>query len=468
MLKVKQLVIFSIFCISAFGHSQQLWQGQYNSKRLLLEKVIISDGPDSIFLSSPEHMYKKLPLQQEKKGDSLFLMNQNYNIRLKIKTILGDLSQDSLVANYVDYTGIHPVNFIKTDSLQPLSFPQHPKGKLPYINKEVTFYSEKTDITYGGTLVLPKHTNHYPLVFLLNGSGQQDRNYTYAGHQFFTVLADALAKKGIASFRIDDRGIGETTGDFENATIEDFVLDLEAANSFIKSQENIDHSFMGIIGHSEGGVVASIAASRDKEFKFMLSLSGVGVTGLKILNLQNTAILKSMNIEDSLIDHYMELYNSLFKTVYNHHEADNLKLKLEQAVNNWMQDKDGDLLQSMGLADGREKNLIYRFHKEAKKDAYQYMIRYNPKEYLPKIEIPVMVLNGAKDVQVPAEENIAGFRKYLSKSTNFASKIYPNLNHMYQHCHSCTTSEQSELEEVFAPEVLADITKWIHSVDQTK
>ncbi|MDN3596930.1 alpha/beta hydrolase family protein [Zunongwangia endophytica] len=381
---------------------------------------------------------------------------------------MGDLSQDSLRANYIDYTGIHQVKLISTDSLQSLTFPQHPKGILPYINKEVTFYSEKTNVTYSGTLVLPKHKKHYPLVFLLNGSGQQERNYTYAGHQFFTVLADALAREGIASFRMDDRGIGETTGDFEHSTIEDFVQDLEAAKSFIKSQDKIDHSFLGIIGHSEGGVVASIAASRNKDFEFMLSLSGVGVNGLQILDLQNSAILKSMNIEDSLVEHHMELYNFLFKTVYNLQEEDSLKLQLEQAVNNWMQDKDEDLLKSMGLANGREKNLIYRFHKEAKKDAYQYMIRYNPKDYLPKIEIPVMVLNGAEDIQVPAEENVAGFQKYLSKSTNFASKIYPNLNHMYQHCHTCIASEQSELEEVFAPEVLADITKWIHKVYQTK
>ena len=298
----------------------------------------------------------------------------------------------------------------------------------------------------------------------MNGTGQQDRNYTYFGHQFFTVLADALARKGIASFRMDDRGKGATTGDFDQATVADFVKDVAEAKAYLKRQKYIDHHFMGIIGHSEGGVVASIATAQNKDLKFMVSLSGVGVSGLKILDLQNTAMLKAYAIADTTVAYQMDLYNTLFQTVYNNQHEDRLKPELTAAVKKWMKGKDAAVLRAVEVEDGRDQTLIYRFYNNAKSNAYRYMIHYKPKVYLPKIKVPVFAVNGGADIFVPAAENLDGFKTYLTNSPDFSSKIYPGLNHMYQHCITCTPGEMSTLDEVFAPEVLEDVTQWIWDV----
>ncbi|MEH6656318.1 alpha/beta hydrolase family protein [Leeuwenhoekiella marinoflava] len=458
MISLKSLFI-AVLLLSCthLVNAQEYWQGQYNSKRLLLSKTVNTTMQDSLHLSSPENMYDSMPLAQDIVGDSLVLTNETFGKILKLNELYGD----SMRVRFTDYGNTYNIKFRRVTGLQPLMFPQHPKGDLPYSIKEIEFKGEKTKLTYGGTLVIPKETKNYPLAFLLNGTGQQDRNYTYSGHQFFTVLADALARSGIASFRMDDRGIGGTTGDFQQATIEDFVMDLEDAKTYLKDQKYIDAEYMGIIGHSEGGVVASIASAKDKDLKFMVSLSGVGVNGLKILDLQNTAILKAYQIPDTTVVHQMDLFNNLFKTVYTNQNPDSLEAELNTTVKTWMHGKNQELLKAVQLADGRDQNLVYRFYSNAKSDAYQYMLHYEPQDFLPDIKIPVLAINGGSDILVPAEENLAGFKKYLTNSSDFSFKIYPGLNHMYQHCTTCTSEEIKTLDEVFAPEVLNDISKWI-------
>lgn len=196
----------------------------------------------------------------------------------------------------------------------------------------------------------------------------------------------------------------------------------------------------------------------------MVSLSGVGVSGLKILDLQNTAILKASKMPDSLVNLQMDLYRVLFKTVHDNQEPDSLNTELEKRVKNWIQDRNPTSLNALQLAEGREQTLIYRFYNSAKTKAYKEMIQYDPKDYLPKIEVPVLILNGDADVFVPASENVASYKENLINAPVVTTKIYPGLNHMYQHCKTCTSQEISMLDEVFAPEVLEDIRQWIWEI----
>ena len=452
------LVLFALS--TGLSRGQSLWQGQYHAKRLLLEKSQNQNAKDSFFLSSPEYYYNRLPLQRNYLSDSLILKNEEFNLVLKLKPQLD--STFTLV--FANYEGEHPIQFDQVNALQPHSYPQHPKGTLPYTSTELVFSGKKTGIDYGGTLVIPNDHKHYPLAILLNGTGRQDRNYTYSGHQFFTVLADALARNGIASFRMDDRGTGSTTGNFENAGISDFTADAREALEYLKAREHIDSRFIGLIGHSEGGVVASRLTAQDPDVKFMVSLSGVGVSGLQILDLQNTAILKASKMPDSLVNLQMEVYRELFKTVYDNQETDSLKTELEDRLGKWMKGKSLKTLEALQLADDRDKILIYRFYNSAKSKLYKEMILYNPKQYLPDIEVPVLVLNGDADIFVPASENVASFKENLINAPVVTTKIYPGLNHMYQHCKTCTSQEISMLDEVFAPEVLEDVTQWIWEI----
>ncbi len=452
------MVLIACFYLNIV-YAQNVWQAQHHSKRYVVLLKKTNTKLDTMYLSMPEQGYTSVPLLVKVKKDSLVAENNKYGFKLKSKLFEGNTIQSIFQNN----RGISfYLNFKPVDSIEPLYFPQHPKFPIPYFVTDVKFNGKETGLSYGGTLTLPKGKKKYPLAVLVSGTGKHDRDYKYSGHQFFTVLADWLARKGMASLRVDDRGEHETTGDFSLATSLDFANDLHEALTYLKHQSNIDTSFLGVIGHSEGGMIASIETSRNKDVKFMISLSGIAVSGFKNLELQNKAILESFNIPDSLVGKYMELYKTMFKTVYDFKEGDSLELNLTHSVNAFKKQQDTTVLKALQLLDGRDLSLIYRYTREAKTNWYKYMIHYSPEDFLSKINVPVLALNGEADINVIAKENLNGFKAYLPLTTDLTLKSYPKLNHMYQHCHACTTAEIPEIDEVFAPEVLEDISKWIN------
>jgi pimeloyl-ACP methyl ester carboxylesterase len=402
--------------------------------------------------------YDSIKVGIRKDKDSIHFKNKMFDFTFKGKYNAEKTEISGILNNYSFPKTA--VVFKKQTSIQPLFFKQNPQKPYPYEVKDFTFSGENTKLTYGATLTIPKNKKKYPLAILISGTGQNDRNYTFMGRESFNVLADYLALKGIASLRVDDRGFGKTTGDFENATTGDFADDIEEEIAYLKSNKTIDASYIGLIGHSEGGMIASIVSARNKDVKFMISLSGVGVSGLEMLNLQNTAILKSYNFTDEVVGKQMELYNILFKAVYDTKDSESVKPIIEEKTKAWMQKQDSLILKKVQLWDGRDQTFTYRYSRDADKKWYRYTIHYKPEDYLPKINIPVFIGNGDKDIQVPALENINSFKKYLG-TKDLTTKIYPGLNHMYQHCKTCTQGEVKELDEVFAPEVLDDIAKWI-------
>jgi len=449
------LSILGLYCQTGFA--QTIWQGQYDSSRIIVAGDFDSKK-DSLLLSIPEMSYDSIKIGIRTEKDSVFFKNEVYNFVFKGKYNADKTAISGIFNNY-SFPNVSMV-LKKQNAVEPLFFSQHPKKPYPYQVIDMTFLGKNTKLTYGGTLTIPQGKKKYPLAILISGTGQHDRNYTYMGREFFTVLADYLARNGIASLRVDDRGIGKTTGDFQNATTGDFADDIDAEIAYLKSDKNIDASHIGLIGHSEGGMIASIVSSRNKDVKFMISLSGVGVSGLEMLNLQNTAILKSYNFSDKVVAKQMEMYNIMFDLVYNTKDGESAQPAMEVKLKEWMQKQDSTTLKEIHLLDGRDKDFLYRYGKDADRKWYRYNIHYKPENYLPKITIPVMVANGDKDIQVPAEENINSFKKYLG-TKDLTTKIYPGLNHMYQHCKNCTQGEVKELDEVFAEEVLADVSKWI-------
>lgn len=443
-----------------YSFAQTIWQGQYHSYRIILSGDIENKKTDSLNLALPELGMDAVKVAFKVTSDSISFRNDMYGFTFKGKYNT-DKASISGIFNYYSIPNAVIV-LKKQQAIEPLYFAQHPKKPYPYQVIDMTFLGKNTKLTYGGTLTIPKGKKKYPLAILISGTGQHDRNYTYLGREFFTVLADNLARQGIASLRVDDRGIGKTTGDFQNSTTGDFADDVEQQIAYLKSDKNIDASHIGLIGHSEGGMIASIASSRNKDVKFMISMSGVGVSGLEMLNLQNTSILKSFGFADKVVNKQMEMYNIMFKAVYDLKATDSVKPVLTEKLKNWMKLQDSTTLKEIHLADGRDKDFLYRYSKDAERKWYRYTIHYNPQDYLPKINIPVLVINGDKDIQVPAAENLASFKKYLG-SKDVTTKIYPGLNHMYQHCKLCTGAEVKDIDEVFAQEVLDDLSKWILS-----
>lgn len=456
-MKIVNFLYLSILVLCCqTGFSQTIWQGQYQSYRIIVSGDFDSKK-DSLSFSIPE-LGSECKIAFKVATDSVSFKNDMYGYTFKGKYNTDKTAVTGIFNNYSIPNAV--IVLKKQTEIKPLFFAQHPQKPYPYEVKDFTFSGKNTKLTYGATLTLPKNKKKYPVAILISGTGQHDRNYTFMGRESFTVLADYLARNGIASLRVDDRGFGKTTGDFENATTGDFADDIEEEIQYLKEDKNVDASHIGLIGHSEGGMIASIVSSRNKDVKFMISLSGVGVSGLEMLNLQNTAILKSFNFTDEVVAKQMELYNILFKAVYDTKDDESVKPIMETKLKEWMQKQDSVTLKKVQLWDGRDQTFLYRYGKDADRKWYRYTIHYNPEDYLPKIKIPVFIGNGDKDIQVPAVENINSFKKYLG-TKDLTTKIYPGLNHMYQHCTTCTQKEVKELEEVFAPEVLDDISKWI-------
>ncbi|MEN2401448.1 alpha/beta hydrolase [Flavobacterium sp. MC2016-06] len=442
-----------------YSFAQTIWQGQHHSYRVILSGDLEKYKTDSLSVILPElEINKKVVTTIE--GDSISFKNEMYGFSFK-----GKYNEDkSAISGIFNYYAIPNASIVlkKETAIQPIYFAQHPKKPYPYQVIDMTFLGKSTKLTYGATLTIPNGKKKYPLAILISGTGQHDRNYTFMGRESFTVLADNLARQGIASLRVDDRGIGKTTGDFKASTTGDFADDVDAQICYLKSDKNIDASYIGLIGHSEGGIIASIVSSRNKNVKFMISMSGVGVSGLEMLDLQNTAILKSFKFSDKVVNKQMEMYNIMFKAVYDAKPTDSIKPILTVKLKDWLQQQDSATIKEIHMADGRDRDFLYRYSNDAERKWYRYTIHYNPQDYLPKITIPVLAINGDKDIQVPAKENLDSFKKYL-KSKDVTTKIYPGLNHMYQHCTLCTAAEIKDLDEVFAPEVLDDVSKWILS-----
>lgn len=457
-MKFINFLYFSIAVLCCqIGFSQTIWQGQYHSYRIILSGDLAKYKTDSLTVKIPELEIDKKVVTTVK-GDSISFKNEMYGFSFKGKY---NADKTAIEGSFNHYSIPNAAVVLKKQSeITPLFFTQHPQKPYPYQVIDMTFLGKKTKITYGATLTIPNNKKKYPLAILISGTGQHDRNYTYVGREFFTVLADYLAKNGIASLRVDDRGIGKTNGDFENSTTGDFANDVEDQIDYLKSINHIDTSFLGLIGHSEGGMIASIVSSRNKDVKFMISLSGVGVSGLEMLNLQNTAILKSYNFSDKVVAKQMEMYNIMFNVVYNTKDNESAKPAMEVKLKEWMQKQDTTTLKEVQMWDGRDQTFLYRYGKDADRKWYRYTIHYKPENFLPKITVPVFIANGDKDIQVPAVENIGSFKKYLG-TKDLTTKIYPGLNHMYQHCKTCSQKEVKEIDEVFAQEVLDDISKWI-------
>lgn len=455
------LLSMMLIAIIQLAHAQDfIWQGQHHSKRIILQKYEYGDSA-SFVLRLPDQGMDSIALFFTGLGDSVRFWTKTDGYRLSAM-----ISEDSLKLQGIlepSYGDSYSLELLRVDEVHPITFPQHPKAPYPYVVRELSFIGRETSLDYGGTLVLPKKKKGFPLVILISGTGQHDRDYQYSGHRFFWVLSDYLARQGIASIRMDDRGIGKTAGDFALATTQDFATDVEEVINHLVDSLGIKYSKLGLVGHSEGGVIATMVTATNPEVDFMVSLSGVGVSGLEILALQNAEILKAYGIEDPVFSNQMTLLNDLFQAVYESSDQEDLITPLTLTMENWKEKTVSTIIEAMKMTDGGDQNFLYRYKRQAESPWYRYMIKYQPEEYMSKITVPVLAINGDRDTNVPAEENIAGFEAHV-KPELLTTKIYPNLNHMYQHCQTCSPQEIPTIEEVFSLEAMADLVNWIQGL----
>ncbi len=369
-----------------------------------------------------------------------------------------------------------PLNLKKTSdivTIKEFNRPQTPKPPFPYRSEDVEYDNADKSIHFGATFTVPlpdPNVNYfrapvYPTVLLITGSGKQDRDETILGHKSFAVIADYLTRQGIAVLRVDDRDIGKTTGNYSTSTSADFANDVEAGINYLKSREDVDTANIGLIGHSEGGMIAPMVAVKRKDVRFIVLLAGPGVKISELMEQQSFDVAAAAGISENFLEKYRLLYRQLVSTIV--YEPDSVKAYDKSVVifNNWQKDNNFFLVKATtGVTDEKSKaKYLKGFVQQLSGTWFNYFMKFDPTDNLTRVKCPVLALNGEKDIQVSAKQNLAAIKKALEKGNNknFKTMEIPGLNHLFQHCKKCSVDEYGELEETFDTETLKIISNWI-------
>jgi uncharacterized protein len=327
-----------------------------------------------------------------------------------------------------------------------LKRPQNPVRPLPYREEEVSFENKVQGDTLAGTLTIPQGKGPFTAVLLITGSGPQDRDESLMGHKPFLVLSDWLTRNAIEVLRVDDRGVGKSTGVFGTATTADFATDVEAGVAFLKTRPEVNPKKIGLIGHSEGGVIAPMVAARNPDVGFIVMLAGSGVPGDQILVEQRTLIAEAggMSKEEAEKDAVEE--RAVLALVVKEKDSPELEKDLRQKLAEYV--KDPEL--------GAQVQVLTS-------PWFRYFLAYDPGPALGQVKCPVLALNGEKDLQVPPKQNLAAIRKALEDggNKNFEVVELPGLNHLFQTAKTGSPAEYGAIEETMSPVALEKMSGWI-------
>jgi len=339
-----------------------------------------------------------------------------------------------------------------------LNRPQEPKPAYPYDTTNVVFKNKKDGIDLAGTLTTPRSGVPFPAVILLTGSGPQNRNEELLGHKPFLVISDWLTRQGIAVLRYDDRGVGKSGGDFSVATTFDFANDAEAALDFLKLQPEVDTGKIGFLGHSEGGMIAPVVASRRTDVAFIVLMAGPGLTGEQILYLQSALISKAEGMDEKTI----KANEKLSKDIYTVLKKNKDNTKAEQKIRKLFASYDKKHIADSGYQSIPETRIAAQI-KTTTSPWFHCFLTFDPVEYLSMVKCPVLAINGELDLQVPPEENLLAIEKALifGGNSNYEIKELKGLNHLFQTAKTGSPTEYSKIEETIAPVALETMSRWI-------
>lgn len=331
--------------------------------------------------------------------------------------------------------------------------PQTPRRPYPYDEVDASYSNQQDKVRLAATLTVPHGSGPFPAVVLITGSGQQDRNETLLGHQPFLVLADYLTRHGIAVLRADDRGVGGTSKGAESDTSENYAGDALAGVEFLKTRKEINPKQIGLVGHSEGGMIAPMAAARSNDVAFIVLMAGPGIVGDKLLVMQNGLI--STAECDKAVKESMAQVERLFVIAKDEKDPAIAKQKMKAESANIAEAARKRLDGQLASLDGRINEILSPW--------FRFFLSYDPRPTLVKVHVPVLAINGERDTQVPAKEDLAAIEQALKDGGNRDYKIVllPKLNHLFQTSSTGAPSEYAEIEETIAPVALQTMGDWI-------
>ena len=469
---MKSRLLFTlVLLISTFSIAQQdlsgIWSGKLdlpNTVKLTIAFNLSKDeaGNYKVTLDSPDQGAMGIPTEST--------TINNDSVRIEIPIIkgyyVGKIFYDEMkiVGKWNQAGSSFDLDVKKVDKLEKPNRPQEPKEPYPYNSEEVLFKNEKDNVVLAGTLTFPKEGSNFPAVVMITGSGGQDRNEELLGHKPFLVISDYLTRNGIAVLRFDDRGIAQSTGDHSKATSEDFANDVLAAVQFLKERKEIDKTKIGLIGHSEGGMIAPLAAIQSDDVSFIILMAGPGIPGDSILYLQGALIQRAEGESEEKIKKSVELQRSIFKMVINSTDDEklnkDLRDKFYEEYPNMTEEEKKEIGDPEVYLDMQIKTITSPW--------FKYFLKFDPAPVLEKVKCAVLAINGENDLQVPPRENLSAIKSALERSgnNNFEVVELKRLNHLFQSSETGRISEYGQLEETISPLALQTMLDWIKKINK--
>ncbi|HEX4965208.1 MAG TPA: alpha/beta fold hydrolase [Thermoanaerobaculia bacterium] len=334
---------------------------------------------------------------------------------------------------------------------------QEPKPPFPYTAEEVSYTNG--DVKLAATLTLPPGPGPFPAVVMITGSGAQDRDESLLGHKPFLVLADHLSRHGIAVLRADDRGIGGSTGSVPDSTTADFAQDALAGVRFLQAHPKIAKDRIGLLGHSEGGVVGPLAASQSSDVAFVVMLAGTGVPGAEVLLLQSERIARAEGVPEETIQKQLAATRKVIGVLRTESDPAARDTKLRQAAREAAEAMTPDELRTAGGVD----KVVEGSSRIFASPWFRYFLDYDPRPALRKVKVPVLAVNGELDLQVIPDQNLPEIEKALKEAGNrdVTIKRMPGVNHVLQPARTGSPSEYANSEITIDPKVLDAVSQWI-------
>lgn len=429
------------------------WQGTLNvgavSLRLGLHVTRTAEGAYSSTLDSLDQGARGLPIQTTTFNAGK-LRFEIPNLRASFE---GALSADGQTIEGTFTQGAaFPLTWKRVAKVEERKRPQTPRPPFPYDSAEVA-YETKGGVKIAGTLTTPRTGLPAPAVLLITGSGPQDRDETLFEHKPFAVLADYLTRRGVAVLRVDDRGIGGSTGRSVRTTLDEMADDVLTGVAFLKGRKEVDAKRIGLVGHSEGAIVGPLAASRSSDVAFVAMLAGTGVPGEQVVMAQAEAVIRAEGGGDAAVAENRAVQQLLMDAMRG---AKDEQTAIANAKAAWSKRR-------LGSADAAAEKILDQQIAASASPEMRSFLFLDPAPALRKLTIPVLALNGSRDIQVSAKQNMPAIAAALTEAGNadFTVAVLPGLNHLFQNCAKCSVSEYGQLEETFAPAALDVLGDWI-------
>lgn len=444
-----------------------IWVGTLKSFGVEVEIVFkISEKSENKFAATMDIPFQRA---QEKPVDKVTF--QNGNLRLEMKSMWATF-EGCIKNNFSTVEGQWkqagqsiPLVLRRVNEAPKLHRPQEPKKPYPYKEEEVTYKNKKAGVKLAGTLTYPQSKDPFPAVLIVSGSGMQDRNGAVFGHRPFLVLADYLTRQGIAVLRMDDRGMGGSGGSmatFLQNTSEDFMGDVLAGIEYLKSRKEINPKEIGLIGHSEGGIIAPMVAVQSPDVAFIVLMAGTGLMAEEVLYSQNELLLRSVGASDKVLAARRAGLKQTFDVLKHEKDDTAARIKIRKIARGELAKMSEKEKEAVGVSEAMIELQIQMLLSPW----FRFFLTHDPKTTLMNVKCPVLAIIGEKDLQVSSKENLEAIEEALKAVGNkhYTIKELPNLNHLFQTAETSALTEYTKIEETISPTALKLIADWIKNL----